>query len=213
MSQEIDYGVKTFDFATDSTQEFVNGVAGVTDSNMHKLTNAIKNKVTLNGQASDQQNFNFIENKVEQNGLQAIVNAPNVAKDYSLGTGLTIISKVKFNERLTTTSNYNYFISKTFNDLVILVFGSGTFYITCMGNKVAKGSILNVPKLKQPHIFTFLMDGSFKFVARFDYYDGTFEEISGTLSNNLTHLDGFKIGDADCDFAKHSGQGSKIMLI
>lgn len=74
MSQEIDYGVKTFDFATDSTQEFVNGVAGVTDSNMHKLTNAIKNKVTLNGQASDQQNFNFIDGKVVQENLIEVIN-------------------------------------------------------------------------------------------------------------------------------------------
>lgn len=106
MSQEIDYGVKTFDFATDSTQEFVNGVAGVTDSNMHKLTNAIKNKVTLNGQASDQQNFNFIENKVVQDGVVS------VGKIDSFDNSLehTVMMELEFTDVATKRfySNYNF---------------------------------------------------------------------------------------------------------
>lgn len=41
MAQTLDYGIQIFDFATDSTPQFVHGVAGLQDSNMHKLVNEI----------------------------------------------------------------------------------------------------------------------------------------------------------------------------
>lgn len=41
MAQTLDYGIQIFDFATDSTPQFVNGMAGLQDSNMHKLVNAL----------------------------------------------------------------------------------------------------------------------------------------------------------------------------
>ena len=42
-TQTKNLNLSIFDFATDSTANFVNGVAGLTDSNMHKIDEAIAN--------------------------------------------------------------------------------------------------------------------------------------------------------------------------
>ena len=68
MSQKTkNLGLEVFDFATDSTPAFVNGVAGLENSNMHKIDEAITNKVTLNNESI--QNVNFILNEIVQDGL------------------------------------------------------------------------------------------------------------------------------------------------
>ena len=59
-------GLSVYDFNTDFTSAFVNGVAGLSDSNMHKIDKAITEKVTLN---DTQANINFKENEVIQDGL------------------------------------------------------------------------------------------------------------------------------------------------
>lgn len=49
MQETQNLKLKTYDFGVDDTDDFVNGVAGSADSNMHILDNAITEKVLLNG--------------------------------------------------------------------------------------------------------------------------------------------------------------------